>query len=221
MPRHVVRYFMGRRHHRRRIPTASRYISGCTVNPSGLAVRRLHRGRSPEFRERSSPPSSCASSRRDLNLRSVFACTRHVCTYVCTSVRVYCLSSSTPPRSAVVSHPGAPQYISRGPFDVHHHHRDQRRRWWFGYRGFFSFLSSLRFPRSGPRYSVCRARQTARATANCFENGIRASRTGPLAVFCRTSGTNERAYALTKVEERNVEAETKGDRKRERSANGH
>lgn len=51
MPRHVARYFMGRRHHRRRIPTASRYISGCTVNPSGPAVRQLHRGRSPEFRE--------------------------------------------------------------------------------------------------------------------------------------------------------------------------
>lgn len=63
MQRCVARYFMGRRNHhhhrhryrrrrrRRRIPTASRYISGCTVNPSGPAVRRLHRGRSPEFRE--------------------------------------------------------------------------------------------------------------------------------------------------------------------------
>lgn len=30
--RRVARYFMGR--HRRRVPTASTYISGCTVNPS-------------------------------------------------------------------------------------------------------------------------------------------------------------------------------------------
>lgn len=74
MPRHVVLYFMGRRrrHHRRRIPTASRYISGCTVNPSGPAVRRLHQGRSLEFRERSSPPSSP---------RNLYSC--RVCVCVC------------------------------------------------------------------------------------------------------------------------------------------
>lgn len=28
-----------------------KYISGCTVNPSGPAVRQLHQGRSPEFQE--------------------------------------------------------------------------------------------------------------------------------------------------------------------------
>ena len=38
MPRHVARYFMERRHHRRRIPTASRYISGCTVNPARVRL---------------------------------------------------------------------------------------------------------------------------------------------------------------------------------------
>lgn len=76
MPRHVARYFMRRRHHRRRIPAASRYISGCTVNPSSPAVRQLHRGRSSEFRERSS------SSARLLSPSPVLA----MCVCPCVSV---------------------------------------------------------------------------------------------------------------------------------------
>jgi len=78
MPRHVARYFMRRRHHRRRIPAASRYISGCTVNPSSPAVRQLHRGRSSEFRERS------PSSARLLSPSLVLAMC--VCVCPCTSV---------------------------------------------------------------------------------------------------------------------------------------
>lgn len=75
MPRHVARYFMRRRHHRRRIPAASRYISGCTVNPSSPAVRQLHRGRSSEFRERS--PSSARLLSPSLVLATcVCACAR-------------------------------------------------------------------------------------------------------------------------------------------------
>lgn len=83
MPRHVARYFMGRRHHRRRIPTASRYISGCTVNPLGPAVRQLHRGRSPEFREWSPPP-----------LPHLYSRYVYVDMYVCTSVHLVVLSPS-------------------------------------------------------------------------------------------------------------------------------
>lgn len=80
MPRHVARYFMRRRHHRRRIPAASRYISGCTVNPSSPAVRQLHRGRSSEFRERSSSSAHLLSP----CTRSVlYAC---MCTSVCICV---------------------------------------------------------------------------------------------------------------------------------------
>lgn len=60
MPRRVARYFIGR--HRRRVPTASTYISGCTVNPSGPAVRQLHQGRSPEFQEWSSPTTPLLAS---------------------------------------------------------------------------------------------------------------------------------------------------------------
>lgn len=86
MPRYVARYFMERRHHRRRIPTASRYISGCTVNPSGPAVRQLHRGRSPEFREWSPPPP--------LSLPLLYSRYVYVDTYVyvCASVCIVVLS---------------------------------------------------------------------------------------------------------------------------------
>jgi len=81
MPRHVARYFMERRHHRRRIPTASRYISGCTVNPSGPAVRQLHRGRSPEFREWSPSPLPYSSPPLVFTIR-VRGYVR-VCTNIC------------------------------------------------------------------------------------------------------------------------------------------
>lgn len=144
MPRHVVRYFMGRRrrHHRRRIPTASRYISGCTVNPSGPAVRRLHRGRSPEFRERSSPPSfSCC--RCDLYSR---------CVYVCMCARALMCTVPLPPRRYT-------QYVrvqlSPPVVCMPHYHRGgpSRRTIAGGSSGFFPFPSSFYFPRSGPRYS--------------------------------------------------------------------
>jgi len=143
MPRCVARYFMGRRNHRhrrrrRRIPTASRYISGCTVNPSGPAVRRLHRGRSPEFREWSSPPAA-------LRPAAFRACSVRECCIVC-------LSPGCRGTNAVVSLPVGAPLPSPTLRNAHYHRQLPTAPRTLVVRDFFSFLSSFCFPRSRAAY---------------------------------------------------------------------
>lgn len=136
MPRHVARYFMRRRHHRRRIPAASRYISGCTVNPSSPAVRQLHRGRSSEFRERSSSSARLLSPSLVLP-RDACMCT---CVRACLCPIVYHRSFSLPlwHEYGYLFPPEYPITLSRAPFDAPYHRR------WFDI--YFSFLNSLCHP---------------------------------------------------------------------------
>lgn len=162
MPRHVARYFMRRRHHRRRIPAASRYISGCTVNPSSPAVRQLHRGRSSKFRERSSSSARLLSPSLILAVLCMCAC---VCVYVYAYVFVSDRVSSLL-LLAVVTRVRLSSSLStplpyRGPFALPPP----------VVRGFFSFLSS--FHGQGPRYSRFRRSPIARRLGRYIVLGSR------------------------------------------------
>ena len=93
------------------------------------------------------------------------SCIHDTCTRICTCMHEYMYRRSFSPLLWLVSLLRVPHY-HRGPLNAHYH------RWWFGCCGFFSFLSSFCFPRSGSLTtpgSVYRVRQTARATLNCFE----------------------------------------------------